>query len=186
MQRLFKDEAGLASPVLAVFILFAVAMAVLAWTIIVQAQTTERELQHALAYSLKVAAIDGTTAFPNGAFLVDQATALTAAQQALPLALPVTLQAPTADGGTYQPALNAPTTWGTVTLSGFTIGNPAQSASSALCYGSSPDLTTCPYLQAKLTLDYSVSFLGKTMTFTAFVTDTQVLDTYDAQTQTYQ
>ena len=185
-RRVLQDQAGLASPVLAAFILFAVAMALLAWVIIAQAQATERQLQHALAYSLRVAAVDSTTTLPGGAFFVNQGVALTAAQGALPLALPVTLATPTADGGVYQPTGAAPVAWGTVTLSGFQVGNPAQPTGSALCYGGSPDLSSCAYISARLSLDYTVHFLGATMRIPAFVTDTQVLDTYDTQTQTYQ
>jgi len=116
---------------------------------------------------------------------VNQAAALTAAQSALPLALPATLQAPTADGAIYQPTGAAPGSWGTLTLSQFTVGNPAQPASAALCYGGSPDLSSCAYISARLSLDYTVHFLGATMRIPGFVTDTQVLDTYDTQTQTY-
>jgi hypothetical protein len=104
----------------------------------------------------------------------------------VPLALAVWVGGRTTIGGVYQPTAAAPAAWGTVTLSRFQVGNPAQPAGSALCYGGSADLSSCAYVTARLSLDYTVSFLGATMRIPAFVTDTQVLDTYDTQTQTYQ
>ena len=185
MRRLLGDESGFASPILAMFLLFSVALAVLAWTAVSQVQLAQRQVEAALGYSLKVAAIDGTTALPNGAFLVDDASALSAAQQAVPGALPVALLSQTADGATYKPAADAPGSWGTVALSGFTVGTPSQ-AGGALCYGSSPPLSSCPYLRATLSLPYSVSLFGYPLSLTYTVTETQVIDTYNAQTKTYQ
>lgn len=183
--RLLRDESGIASPILAMFLLFAVALAVLAWAAVSQVQTAQRQAEAALAFSLKAAAIDGTTTLPDGAFLVDQGTALAAAQQAVPQALPVALVSRTADGATYVPASGAPGGWGTVTLSGFTVGNPSQ-AGGAVCYGTSPSLSSCPYVQATLSLPYALNLFGDPLHFTYTVSETQVLDTYDAQTQTYQ
>ncbi len=190
--RLLRDESGIASPILAMFLLFAVALALLAWAAVSQVQTAQRQVDAALAFSLKVAAIDGTTTLSDGAFLVDQGAALAAAQQAVPQTLPVTLVSTTADGATYVPASGMPGDWGTLTLSGFTVSNASQ-AGGALCYGgtsaggsSAPPLSSCPYVQATLSLPYALNLFGYPLHFTYTVTETQVLDTYDAQTQTYQ
>lgn len=183
--RLLRDESGMASPILAMFLLFAVALAVLAWAAVSQVQTAQRQVQAALAFSLKTAAIDGTTTLPDGAFLVDQGAGLAAAQQAVPQALPVALVSTTADGGTYKPGAGAPGDWGTLTLSGFTVGNPSQ-AGGALCYGDAPPQSSCPYVQATLSLPYALNLFGYPLHFTYTVTETQVLDTYDVQSQTYQ
>ncbi len=185
VRSLLRDESGIASPILAMFLLFATLLAVLGWAAVSQVQTAQREAQAALGYSLKVAAIDGTTTLPNGAFLVDPSAALAAARGAVPNALPVALASQTADGATYTPTSGAPGDWGILTLSGFTVGNPSQ-AGGAICYGDAPPLSSCPYVRATLSLPYTLNLFGDPLHFTYTLTETQVLDTYDAQTQTYQ
>ncbi len=183
---LLQDQSGLATIILAPFLIFAIALGVLAWTAVGQVQSAQRQTEAALAYTLRVAAIDGTTTLPDGALLVSGSAALAAAQQAVPLALPVTLAAPAADGATYTPTSSAPAGWGTLTLSGLTVGNPAQAAGGSVCYGSAAPSSSCAYVEATLTLPYSVSLFGYPLHLSYTVTETQVVNTFDRSTQTYQ
>lgn len=186
LQTVLADSSGQATPILAVFLLLSVAVGVLAWTTVTQVQAAQRQTQAALAFALRAAAVDGTTVLSDGSFLVGQATALAAAQQAVPVAMPVSVEGLTPSGATYKPTSSAPATWGTLTLSAFTVGNPAQPPSSSICYGSSPPLSSCPYVQATLSLPYSVTLFGYPINLTCTVIETQVIDTYDSQTQTFQ
>ena len=186
LDALIKDQSGLAGIILAPFLIFSIALGVLAWTAVGQVQSAQRQTEAALAYTLRVAAIDGTTTLPDGALLVSEPVALTAAQGAVPMALPVTLAAPTADGATYTPTSSAPVGWGTLTLSGLTVGNPAQAAGGTVCYGSAVPSSSCAYVEATLTLPYAVSLFGYPLRLSYTVTETQVVNTYDRSTQTYQ
>lgn len=176
-----QDQAGFMPLITAAFVLVAISVGITAWVIVSQVQATQRKVQTALAYALNVAAVQGTTTLTNGAFLVSQPAVLAAAQQAVPLALPVHLNALTTDGATYTPTSSAPVAWGTLALSAVTVGNGAQAAGGAICYGSSPPLASCPYVQATLSLPYTVSLFGFPISLTDTATETQVLDTYNGQ-----
>ena len=181
LRALLQDQSGFMPLVTAAFVLVAISVGITAWLIVSQVQQTQRQVQAALAYTLSVAAVQGTTTLPDGAFLLDPATALTAAQQAVPVVLPVTLRALTAGGASYTPTGGAPTTWGTLSLESFTTGNDSQPAGGTICYGSSPPLASCPYVRATISLPYSVSLFGVPIDLTDTVTQTQVLDTFNGQ-----
>ncbi len=181
LKVLLRDQSGFMPLITAAFVLVAISVGITAWVIVSQVQATQRQVQTALAYTLDVAAVQGTTTLTNGAFLVSQPAVLAAAQQAVPLALPVHLNTLTTDGATYTPTSSAPATWGTLTLSGVTVGNRAQAAGGAICYGSSPPLSSCPYVQATLSLPYTVSLFGYPIDLTDTVTETRVLDTFNGQ-----
>ena len=181
LKALLQDQSGFMPLITAAFVLVAISVGITAWVIVSQVQATQRQVQTALAYALSVAAVQGTTTLTNGAFLVSQPAVLAAAQQAVPLALPVHLSTLTTNGATYTPTSSAPAAWGILTLSGVTVGNGAQAAGGAICYGSSPPLASCPYVQATISLPCTVSLFGFPISLTDTDTETQVLDTFNGQ-----
>ena len=181
LKALLLHQSGFMPLITAAFVLVAISVGITAWVIVSQVQATQRQVQTALAYTLNVAAVQGTTTLPDGAFLASQPAVLAAAQEAVPLALPVHLSTLTTDGATYTPASAAPVAWGTMTLSAVTVGNGAQAAGGAVCYGSSPPLASCPYVQATISLPYTVSLFGFPISLTDTATETRVLDTFNGQ-----
>lgn len=178
--RILRNRYGTGNLILAVCLAFSAGIAAVAWAVVSQVQATQTLAERGLAYALRMAAVDGTTVLPDGSFAVGEAQALMAAQGAIPLVMPLSLDADTPDGATYAPTSAAPAGWGTVTLSGFAVGNPTQPANAAVCYGGSAPLSSCPYVVASLTLPYKVDLWGADLSLSYTVTETQIIDTADS------
>lgn len=176
--KILRSRAGVAMPVLSVFMIFAMLFVFAALSLIRGVEVDKAAAQAALDTALRSAGANGTIIVPGTTIVLwNDFQALSAAESLIPMALPVALGSTSADGATFTPTSHAPQNWGPVTLSQFQTGSAGITPPAC---GTAPSVSpTQSWVSAVLSIPIHVGFGGLDTTLTVNVCDTQVANTYN-------
>lgn len=175
--RVLTSQDGLSTAVLSVFLIVIMLFVFASYSLISEVENDRAVAKAALDVALRSAAANGTVIVPGTTMVLwNETTALSAAEQAIPMALPVTFDSGTGSGATFSPNATAPQNWGTVSLSQFQTGvGPPPS-----CNGGSPGpAPPQSWVMATLTIPLRITFAGETLTENVRACDIEVANTYD-------
>jgi len=177
ISKLLSARDGIATPVLAAFMMVTMFFVFGAFSLISEVENDRAVAKAALDVALRSAAANGTGIVPGTTLVVwNDSTALSAAEQAIPMALPVALAGSSGSGATFTPDSNAPRNWGTVSLTQFATGTGPPPSCSGGLPESAPSQS---WVSASLTIPLTIGFAGVAFHLDVTACGSEVANTYN-------